>query len=156
MSFCREYTPCIPPLLKLDNFRINKKKGENMFKVEKCYPEAKLEIKYPFTHATIKQEMEINGKWSLYIGEGQATCNMEDKFNKDFGFELAKTRAKIAMLKNYESKLILLTKEPGWRKKKEFWSGSLITEYDICAHTKEFKLCDIDGKVLKTITVTEE
>ena len=133
-----------------------------MFKVEKCFPEMRTEIKYPFVHVTVGQMISNNDDWITYLGAGEAKCDKADKFNKDFGIELAKTRAEIALLKNYESKLILLTKEPEWKKKKDikinqtiFTEASLYLDTRTLRSIKTIRVCNLDGKVLGIAKVEE-
>lgn len=133
-----------------------------MFKVEKCEPEKRIESKYPNTHATMGQMIGINDEWIRYFGIGETNCDKGDKFNKEFGRELAEVKAHIDMLKNYKRRLIALTKKSEWRKKKDirinqtiFEEASLYIDTHTLKNIKTIRVCNMDGKVLGIAKVEE-
>ena len=54
-----------------------------------------------------------------YRAEGYATCHPDDKFNAEFGEELAQVRANKNMLKHIEKLLLAETHKPEWKKKQK-------------------------------------
>ena len=93
------------------------KTGGNMLKINEGYKKVeRISISYPKIEAFIKQETYINTDLYVLRGCGKATCDSGDMFDKNFGIKLAKIRAEINMLKDYEKLLISLTKQPEWRK----------------------------------------
>lgn len=133
-----------------------------MFKVEKCYPETRVEVKYPNTHVTMGQMIGINDEWIKHFGIGETNCDKGDKFKKEFGRELAEVKAHINMLKNYKRRLMSLTKEPEWKKKKDikinqtiFTEASLYLDTRTLRNIKTIRVCNLDGKVLGIAKVEE-
>ena len=106
------------------------------------------EIIFPYYEVLLKKYIKINDKIVPLFGYGLAICAEEDQFNKNFGKELAETRAKINMLKDYKELLIQYTKQPEWRKKKDKKDKK-----DILKLKKKLKeindyiICCIDGKL---------
>jgi len=90
-----------------------------MFKVDKTPIGDHHDVIYPKITAYCNQCVIFEKGSALIEGNGQATCDSGDKFDKNFGIELAKIRAEIDMLQNYESILIKMTKQPEWRKEKK-------------------------------------
>ena len=54
-----------------------------------------------------------------YRAEGYATCHPDDRFNAEFGEELAQVRANKNMFKHIEKLLLAETYRPEWRKKQK-------------------------------------
>jgi hypothetical protein len=91
----------------------------NMFEVKKINKTISSDVQFPKVIAKSSRYYFINGAYFMFTGAGEAKCDKGDKFNQDFGRELAKARAHIDMLKTYEDYLIGLTKQPEWRKEKK-------------------------------------
>lgn len=108
-------------------------------------------INFPNYEVTLEKWIKINDELVPLVGYGIATCSEEDQFNKNFGKELAETRAKINMLKYYEALLIQYTKQPEWRKKVKKKEDFKIHKFDLDIENiiKEIdnSLICIDGKL---------
>ncbi|MHB1334494.1 MAG: hypothetical protein ACYCXQ_00870 [Candidatus Humimicrobiaceae bacterium] len=90
-----------------------------MFEVKKEEVRGTEEVDYPVIKVWRHRFLKINDSSYVVSGYGHAKCDTGDKFDRKFGTELAMVRAYIDMLKDYEKKLISLTKQPEWRKEKK-------------------------------------
>lgn len=89
-----------------------------MFRPTKSKITENVTIKYHRITVFVSQYISINSNQGTIDGAGQAMCDKDDKFDSNFGIELAGVRAEINMLKKYEEILIKMTKQPEWRKEK--------------------------------------
>ena len=90
-----------------------------MFRPTRSKITENITIKYHRITVFVSQYISINSNQGTIDGAGQAMCDKDDKFDSNFGIELAGVRAEINMLKKYEEILIKMTKQPEWRKEKQ-------------------------------------
>ena len=91
-----------------------------MFEVKKEKAVVFKKIEYPKSYVKVSQKVFVNGEGFIVSGEGYAKCDTGDKFNQEFGYQLARTRAELDRLKGYEAFLVSVTKQSGWRKESKF------------------------------------
>lgn len=105
--------------LHYDFIIFDEENGGNMFKVKKYKVTDIKKIEYPKYYVEASQFIDLNDDKIFLVGLGEAHCDSNDKFNEGFGYQLARTRATINLLKDYEKQLISLAKQPEWRKEKK-------------------------------------
>jgi len=72
------------------------------------------------TKCTARSHVKIADKSIPVRGYGEAECHKEDVYNKEFGCELSKIRAKRELCEKIENVFIEQTKKREWNKAKLF------------------------------------